>query len=194
MFVAATRNFVEEVDVGGSLIPVSSPNDPISVLSVVVKRKRLWFWQKPKYIPTDFKLNDILTGDPPINPGTRLLPDSGCSYKTEIIQMFFLFADVTETNFIRYAGTHGDHIQGNVGANFSRLHLQTGVVLEGKDSSKLQTFFGSLKKEEVEMQKLLRDCKDRLAKKLQTWNHLISTLRVRPVTSRQEAFVYNVVF
>lgn len=163
MFVAATRNFVEEVDVGGSLIPVSSPNDPISVLSVVVKRKRLWFWQKPKYIPTDFKLNDILTGDPPINPGTRMLHDGGCSCKTEINSNsnVFLSAVVTETTFIRYAGTHGDHIQGNVGANFSPLHLQTGVVLEGKDSSKLQTFFGSLKKAEVDMQKLLRDCKDR---------------------------------
>lgn len=89
MFTAATRNFVEEVDVGGSLIPVSSPNDAISVLTVVLKRKSLWFWQKTKYTPTDFKLNDILTGDPPINPGTHLLRDSGCIYKTEIIQMFF---------------------------------------------------------------------------------------------------------
>lgn len=72
MFAAATRNFVEEVEVGGTLIPVSSPNDTISVLTVVVERKRLWFWQKPKYTPTDFKLNDILTGEPPIKPGTHL--------------------------------------------------------------------------------------------------------------------------
>lgn len=72
MFAAATRNFVEEVEVGGSLIPVSSPNDSISVLTVVVERKRLWFWQKPKYTPTDFKLNDILSGEPPIKPGTHL--------------------------------------------------------------------------------------------------------------------------
>lgn len=85
MFAAATRNFVEEVDVGGLLIPVSSPNDNISALSVVVKRKGLWLWQKHKYTPTDFKLNDILTGDPPINPGTHLLRDSGCIYKAEII-------------------------------------------------------------------------------------------------------------
>lgn len=76
MFATATRNFVEEVDVGSSLIPVSSPSDSVSVLTVVVKRKRLWFWQKPKYTPTDFTLNDILTGDPPINPGTGLLRPS----------------------------------------------------------------------------------------------------------------------
>lgn len=48
-----------------------------------------------------------------------------------------------------------------MGANFSPLHVQSSVVLEGKDSSKLQTSFGSLKKEEVDMQKLLQDCKDR---------------------------------
>lgn len=70
MFAAATRNFVEEVDVGGVLIPVSRLNDSIDMLKVVVKRKRLWFWQKPKYSPTDFNLNDILTGDTPIKPGT----------------------------------------------------------------------------------------------------------------------------
>lgn len=56
---------------------------------------------------------------------------------------------------------YGDNIQGNVSANFSPLHVQSGVVLKGKDSSKLQTSFGSLKKEEVHMQKLLGDCKDR---------------------------------
>lgn len=72
MFATATRNFVEEVDHGGLLIPVSSLNDTIAVLTVVVKRKRSWFWQKPKYIPTDFDLNDILAGDAPIKPGTHL--------------------------------------------------------------------------------------------------------------------------
>lgn len=69
MFATATRNFVEEVDHGGLLIPVSSLNDSICVLTVVVKRKRFWLWQRPKYIPTDFNLNDLLTGDTPIKPG-----------------------------------------------------------------------------------------------------------------------------
>lgn len=71
MFATATRNFVDEVDRGGLLIPVASLNDSIDVLSVVVKRKRVWFWQKPKYVPTDFNLNDILIGDTPIKPGKR---------------------------------------------------------------------------------------------------------------------------
>ncbi|XP_010740226.3 gasdermin Eb [Larimichthys crocea] len=134
MFATATRNFVEEVDHGGQLIPVSSLNDTIAVLTVVVKRKSFWRWQKPKYIPTDFNLNDILTGDTPITPG------------------------VTEADFITYNGKYGGNIQGKVGANFPHSNLS----LEGKDSSTLQSSFGSLKKEEVDVQKLLRDSKDRV--------------------------------
>ncbi|KAM8868926.1 gasdermin Eb isoform 2-T2 [Spinachia spinachia] len=134
MFATATRNFVQEVDRGGLLIPVSSPNDTIALLTVVVKRKRFWLWQKPKYIPTDFTLNDILTGDAPIRPG------------------------VMETDFIKYDGTFGDNIQANVDASFPHAN----VSLEGKDSSKLQSSFGSLKKEELEVQKLLSDCKERI--------------------------------
>ncbi|XP_040020537.2 gasdermin Eb [Gasterosteus aculeatus] len=134
MFATATRNFVQEVDRGGLLIPVSSLNDTIALLTVVVKRKRFWLWQKAKYIPTDFTLNDILTGDAPIKPG------------------------VTETDFIKYDGTFGDNIQATVDANFNSAN----VSLEGKDSSKLQSSFGSLKKEELEVQKLLLDCKERI--------------------------------
>ncbi|KAM9353632.1 gasdermin Eb [Symphorus nematophorus] len=134
MFATATRNFVEEVDHGGLLIPVSSLNDTVAVLTVVVKRKRFWPFQKPKYIPTDFNLNDILTGDTPIKPV------------------------IVEMDFIKYNGTYGENIQGNMDASF----VHSNVNLEGKDSSKLQSSFGSLKKEEVDVQKLLRDSKDRV--------------------------------
>ncbi|XP_042369527.1 gasdermin-E-like, partial [Plectropomus leopardus] len=134
MFATATRNFVEEVDRGGLLIPVSSLNDTIALLTVVVKRKRFWVWQKPKYIPTDFNLNDLLTGDTPIKPG------------------------VIEIDFIKYNGTYGENIQGKVDASF----VHSNASLEGKDSSRLQSLFGSLKKEEVDVQKLLRDSKDRV--------------------------------
>ncbi|XP_034409350.1 gasdermin Eb [Cyclopterus lumpus] len=134
MFATATNNFVKEVDHRGSLIPVSSLNDTVALLTVVVKRSRFWVWQKPKYIPTDFNLNDILTGDTPIKPG------------------------VIETDFIKYNGTFGDNIQGTVDAKFP----YSNVSLEGKDSSKLQSSFGSLKKEEVDVQNLLRESKDRI--------------------------------
>eukprot|EP00064_Thunnus_orientalis_P001758 superscaffoldBa00000121_g1761 len=133
MFATATRNFVEEVDHGGLLIPVSSLNDSIDLLTVVVTQKRFWFWQKPKHLRTDFSLNDILTGDTPIKPV------------------------VIETDFIKYDGTYGDNIQGTMDASF----VLSNVTIEGKDSSKLQSSFGSLKKEEVDVQKLLRDSKGR---------------------------------
>ncbi|XP_030012894.1 gasdermin Eb [Sphaeramia orbicularis] len=134
MFATATRNFVEEVDPGGLLIPVSSLNDTVTLLTVVVKRKRVWFWRKSKYIPTDFNLNDLLTGDTPITPV------------------------VIESDFITYNGSYGDNIQGTIGAQF----VHTNVNLEGKDSSKLQSSFGSLKKEEVDVQKLLKASKERV--------------------------------
>ncbi|KAK5617184.1 hypothetical protein CRENBAI_011139 [Crenichthys baileyi] len=134
MFAIATKNFVEEVDDGGLLIPVSSLNDTVGLLTVVVKRKRFWFWQKPKYLPTDFSLNDLLTGDSPVTPV------------------------VLETDFIKYNSTFGDNVQGNVDAKF----VKGSLSLESKDSSKLQSSFGSLKKEEAEVQKLLQDSKDRV--------------------------------
>jgi hypothetical protein len=70
MFSTATRNFVEEID-DGSLVPVSSliDSDKLVPLSLIVKRKRFWIWQKPKYLPTDFTLSDVLTGDTPLTPG-----------------------------------------------------------------------------------------------------------------------------
>ncbi|XP_037130338.1 gasdermin Eb isoform X1 [Syngnathus acus] len=134
MFATATRNFVEEVDPGGLLIPVRSLNDTIALLTVVVSQKRFWFWQKPKYLPTDFTLNDILTGDTPITPV------------------------LTETDFIKYNGTYGDNIQGTLDATF----IHSNMNMEGKDSSKLQFSFGSLKKDEIDVRRFLQDSKNRV--------------------------------
>ncbi|XP_071252071.1 gasdermin-E-like [Salvelinus alpinus] len=137
MFSTATRNFVEEIgDDDGSLIPVSSliDSDKLVPLSLVVKRKRFWIWQKPKYLPTDFTLSDVLTGDTPLTPV------------------------VVKTDFLKYQGTFGDNKSGNLESNLVAVNLK----VEGKDTSKLQSSFGSLKKEEVDVQKLLRDSKDKL--------------------------------
>ncbi|XP_064815544.1 gasdermin-E-like [Oncorhynchus masou masou] len=139
MFSTATRNFVEEIDDdddGGSLIPVSSliDSDKLVPLSLVVKRKRFWIWQKPKYLPTDFTLSDVLTGDTPLTPV------------------------VVKTDFLKYQGTFGDNKSGNFESNLVAVNLK----VEGKDTSKLQSSFGSLKKEEVDVQKLLRDSKDKI--------------------------------
>lgn len=75
---------------------------------------------------------------------------------------FWLATGIIETEFIKYNGTFGDGIKENVEANFSEAKVRSGVSLKAKDSSKLQSSFGSLKKEEVDLQKLMRDCKDRL--------------------------------
>ncbi|XP_061531762.1 gasdermin Eb [Phycodurus eques] len=135
MFATATRNFVEEVDErGGLLIPMRSLNDSVSLLTVVVSQKRFWFWQKPKHMPTDFTLNDVLTGNAPITPV------------------------LIETDFIKYNGTYGDSIHGTADATF----IHSNVSVEGKESSKLQLLFGSLKKDEVDVRKLLQDSKNRV--------------------------------
>ncbi|XP_067093692.1 gasdermin Eb isoform X2 [Osmerus mordax] len=133
MFATATKNFVEEID-DGSLIPVSSLNDSLAPLTMVIKRNRFFPWQKAKYRPTDFTLNDLLTGDKPISPV------------------------VIETDFLKFDGTYGDSIAANVEAKL--VHVNFNV--EGKDTSKLQSSFGTLKKEEVDVQKLLVDSKNRI--------------------------------
>lgn len=69
-----------------------------------------------------------------------------------------LSTGVTTTDFIKYNGTYGGNIQETVNANF----VHSNITLEGKESSKLQSSFGSLSKEEVDVQKLLRDSTDRL--------------------------------
>lgn len=70
MFSKATANFVRQVDPEGSFIHVSRVNDSLKLypLALVVKRNRFWFWQSPKYLPTDFTLADLLQGTEPLQP------------------------------------------------------------------------------------------------------------------------------
>lgn len=72
MFSKATANFVQQVDPEGNLIHVSRVNDSKKLvpMALVVKRKRRWFWQRPKYHPTDFNLSNLLQGDKVPHPGT----------------------------------------------------------------------------------------------------------------------------
>lgn len=64
-----------------------------------------------------------------------------------------------DIDFIKYSGTYGGNMQGTVDASFVKAKLN--VKSEG--SSKLQLSFGSLKKEEVDVPKLMRESKGRLA-------------------------------
>ncbi|XP_069555439.1 gasdermin-E-like [Brachyistius frenatus] len=136
MFSKATANFVRQIDPEGSLIHVTRVNDSHKLvpMALVVKRNRIWIWQRPKYQPTDFTLSDLLLGDKVLRP------------------------EVTETEFLTYKGTFGDKLSG-------KLETEAGpfsVALEGRGSFKLKSSFGQLKKEELEVKKLLHDSSNRL--------------------------------
>ncbi|KAK5902814.1 hypothetical protein CesoFtcFv8_008034 [Champsocephalus esox] len=136
MFSKATANFVHQIDPEGSLIHVSRVNDSKKLVPIglVVKRNRIWFWQSPKYQPTVFTLSDLLQGDQVLCPG------------------------VTETDFLTYEGTFRDAVSG-------KLDSEVGPVsgtLEGHGSSELQSCFGRMLKEDLDVKKLLRDSSSRL--------------------------------
>ncbi|KAM9838288.1 gasdermin-E-like [Aulostomus maculatus] len=136
MFSKATANFVRQIDPEGSLIHVSRINDSHKLIpmALVVKRNRIWFWQRPKYQPTDFTLSDLLLGDQVLSGG------------------------VCETEFLSYKGTFGDNLSGKLNTDAGSV----GVTLEGRGSSKLQSSFGKLRKEELDVKKLLTDSSNRL--------------------------------
>ncbi|KAK7147736.1 hypothetical protein R3I94_010303 [Phoxinus phoxinus] len=135
MFAKATKNVLSEIDTEGSLISLSRLNDSDGLvpLALVIKRNRFWFWQRPKYLTVDFKLNDVLVGDP-INPV------------------------VVETDFLSYNGKVVDNKSGSAAADFGPGTINIG----GTGSSKLQSSFGNLKKQELDVQKLLQDSKSRV--------------------------------
>nr|XP_046272764.1 gasdermin-E-like isoform X2 [Scatophagus argus] len=135
MFSKATANFIRQIDPEGSLIHVSRLNDSHKLvpMALVVKRNRIWFWQSPKYQPTDFTLSDLLQGDREISPG------------------------VSETEFLTYKGTFGDKLSGKLDTEAGSV----SVTLEGQGSSKLHSCFGKLKKEELDVKKLLHDSSNR---------------------------------
>lgn len=136
MFSKATASFVRQIDPEGSLIHVSRLNDSHKLIpmALVVKRNRIWFWQKPKYQPTDFTLNDLL------QDGEELKPE------------------VTEKPFVSFEGTFGDSISGVADTQAGSV----SVTVEAHGTSKLQSSFSKLKKEELDVKKLLRDSHNRL--------------------------------
>ncbi|XP_030597377.1 gasdermin-E-like [Archocentrus centrarchus] len=134
MFSKATANLVHEIDPDGLLIHVSRVNDSHKLvpMALVIKRKR-WFWQRPKYQPTDFTLSDLLLGNKELTPG------------------------VSESEFLTYKGTYGSTFDSELGPEAG----SASVKLEGRGTTKLQSCFGKLKKEEVDVKKLLLDSSNR---------------------------------
>ncbi|XP_059345394.1 gasdermin-E isoform X1 [Ammospiza nelsoni] len=131
----ATKNFVRETDSGGDLIPVSHLNasDKLQLLSLVTKRRKFWCWQKPKYHFLTVTLSDVLTEDKPIKPV------------------------IVESDFAKYMGKFEDFVQGSIETSFVKFSLGAG----GKGYVENQSSFGNLRKQEVDLQQLMKDVKDR---------------------------------
>ncbi|KAM3820906.1 gasdermin-E [Vipera latastei] len=137
MFAKATKTFVKEVDCGGDLISVSSLNnlDKLQFLNLVTKKKKTWCWQNPKYHLSSVSLNDVLVEDihEPIKPV------------------------IVESDFVKYEGKFEDCIRGSIETSLGRINLGTG----GSDVVESLSSFGNLKKQEVDLHKLMKDVKGR---------------------------------
>ncbi|KAL2083828.1 hypothetical protein ACEWY4_019346 [Coilia grayii] len=135
MFAKATSILLSEIDTGGSLIPVQRLNDSdkLSPLALVIKRNPILPWQRPKYQPTGFNLNDVLKGNQTINP------------------------EVKEKDFLKYTGTFKDKMAASVQMDSKT----TNAKLEGKGSSNLKCNFGPLRKQELGVSKLVQDSTDK---------------------------------
>uniref|UniRef100_A0A8C5PAV3 Gasdermin E n=1 Tax=Leptobrachium leishanense TaxID=445787 RepID=A0A8C5PAV3_9ANUR len=137
MFAKATRNVLRDIDAGGDLISVSSLNDSdkAQLLSVVSKKRRFWCWQKPKYhfASLTCMLSDVLTDIKAVKPV------------------------VVESEFVTYVGTSGDVIRGNIGADFGNVHMNAA----GMGYVESQSSFGALRKQEVDLQHLMKDVRER---------------------------------
>ncbi|XP_048195635.1 gasdermin-E [Perognathus longimembris pacificus] len=135
MFAKATRNFLKEVDDDGNLISVSNLNDSdkLQLLSLVTKKRRYWCWQRPKYQFLSVTLGDVLTEDQSLNPV------------------------VLESDFVKYEGKFENHISGTIETVLGKVKLNVG----GKSLVESQSSFGTLRKQEVDLQQLIRDATDR---------------------------------
>lgn len=71
--------------------------------------------------------------------------------------LLFLSTVVVETDFLSYTGKVVDNKSGSAAADLGPGSINIG----GTGSSKLQSSFGNLKKQEMDVQKLLQDSKSR---------------------------------
>ncbi|XP_006832344.1 PREDICTED: non-syndromic hearing impairment protein 5 [Chrysochloris asiatica] len=167
MFAKATRNFLKEVDSGGNLIAVPNLNDSdkLQLLSLVIKQKRFWCWQRPKYQFLSLTLGDILTKDQ------------------------FLSPVVVESDFVKYEGKFENHVTGTIETAIGKIKLNVG----GKGLVESQSSFGTLRKQEVDLQQLIQDSLERtinlknpvLQHVLETRNEVLCVLTQKIVTTQK---------
>ncbi|XP_013366054.1 PREDICTED: non-syndromic hearing impairment protein 5 isoform X2 [Chinchilla lanigera] len=167
MFAKATRNFLKEVDAGGNLISVSNLNDSdkLHLLSLVTKKKRYWCWQRPKYQFLSVTLGDVLTEDQLLSPV------------------------VVESDFVKYEGKFENHVSGSIETALGKVKLNVG----GKGLVESQSSFGTLRKQEVDLQQLIRDSVERtinlknpvLQQVLERRNEVLCVLTQKIVTTQK---------
>lgn len=167
MFAKATRNFLREVDAGGNLIAASNLNgsDKLQLLSLVTKKKRFWFWQRPKYQFLPVTLGDVLIEDQ------------------------FLSPVVVESDFVKYEGKFENHVSGSIETALGKVKLNVG----GKGLVESQSSFGTLRKQEVDLQQLIRDAVERkinlenpvLQQVLERKNEVLCILTQKIVTTQK---------
>ncbi|XP_024418892.2 gasdermin-E [Desmodus rotundus] len=167
MFAKATKNFLKEVDDGGNLIAVSSLNDSdkLQLLSLVVKKTRFWCWQRPKYQFLSVTLGDVLT------------------------EGQFLSPVVVESDFVKYEGKSENHMSGSIETALGKVTLNA----RGKGLVESQSSFGTLRKQEVDLQQLLRDAVERtinlksplLQQVLERRNEVLCVLTEKIVTTQK---------
>jgi len=80
-----------------------------------------------------------------------------CNQGELISTVLFLSTVVVETDFMSYNGKVVGNKSGSATADVGPGSINIG----GTGSSKLQSSFGNLKKEEIDVQKLLQDSKSR---------------------------------
>ncbi|KAM5271792.1 gasdermin-E [Ctenodactylus gundi] len=166
MFAKATKNFLKEVD-SGDLISVSNLNDSdkLQLLSLVTKKKRYWCWQSPKYQFLSVTLGDVLTEDQ------------------------FLSPVVVESDFVKYEGKFENQVSGTIETVLGKVKLNLG----GKGRVESKSSFGSLRKQEVDLQQLLRDSVERtinlknpmLQQVLESRNEVLCVLTQKIVTTQK---------
>ncbi|XP_043073854.1 gasdermin-E isoform X2 [Puntigrus tetrazona] len=163
MFEKATKRLVEQTDSKGALIAASSLNDSrkLQLLAVVHKIQKGWFWQQTKYKPTEFKLNDLLEGDP-IKPVCE------------------------EEEFVKFEGEYKNSVAGAVEVAGSTICINAN----GQGTSKLCLSLGMLKKEAVDIPKLLNltngrklDLTGSFFKKLSSKKQTLTVVKERIVTT-----------
>ncbi|CAH1239331.1 DFNB59 [Branchiostoma lanceolatum] len=130
MFEAAVSGFVKAVG-KDSLLPVPDLNsaDKCRPLHVAVKKNPKWFWQSARYLPTSFKIHQILT-------------------KTEEIDV-----KVDCRTLVEYNKTSHFSVKGSVG---SKILKEVDLDVSGSGMVSIKASFGKVNKCDVDVPTLMQ--------------------------------------